>query len=104
MATKPATAPLATPSTVGLPRAAHSLNTQARAAAAVAAWVAIIAEAAKPLAARALPALKPNQPTHSRPAPVSVMVRLWGGIGRWGKPMRRPMTSAAIRAETPEEI
>ena len=35
---------------------------------------------AVPLAATALPALNPNQPTHSRAAPITVITRLWGGI------------------------
>ena len=35
---------------------------------------------AVPSAASALPALKPNQPTHSMQAPVTVMVMLCGGI------------------------
>ncbi len=36
------------------------------------------ASAAMPLAASALPALKPNQPNQSRPAPSSVNGTLWG--------------------------
>ena len=36
---------------------------------------------AAPLAAIALPALKPNQPTQSMPAPVTVVGRLCGGMG-----------------------
>ncbi len=35
-------------------------------------WVAANALAAMPSAARALPALKPNQPTHNSPAPRAV--------------------------------
>ena len=47
-------------------------------------WVATNAETASPLAASALPALKPNHPNHSRPAPIKVIVRLCGGIGSCG--------------------
>ena len=43
-------------------------------------WVAAKAPAATPSAARALPALKPNQPNQSIPVPKSVMGRLWGTI------------------------
>src|SRR3546814_8560502 len=50
--------------------------------AAVATKVFIIARAAEPLASSAEPALKPNQPTQSRPVPMPVMVRLCGGMGR----------------------
>src|SRR5579875_1815117 len=65
IATRPATAPEAAPSTDGLPFAAHSAKAQARAAPAVAICVTAMAIPARPLAANADPALKPNQPTHS---------------------------------------
>src|SRR5450755_4291149 len=71
MATSPATAPEAAPSTEGLPLAIHSANIQPRAAAAVAICVTVIAMPARPLAATAEPALKPNQPTHSSEAPIT---------------------------------
>src|SRR5574337_162602 len=104
LATSPATAPLAAPRTVGLPLELHSTNIQARAAAAVARWVTTKALVASLLAAVALPALKPNQPNQSSAAPVTVIVRLWGGIGSPGWPRRRPMIRAAARAEMPELI
>ena len=81
MATSPATAPDAAPSTVGLPRAIHSVNIQPSAAAAAPVLVARKALAARPLAASALPALKPNQPNQSRAAPMTVIGRLCGCIG-----------------------
>ena len=65
MQTRPATAPEHAPSTVGLPRVIHSMPAQASAPAAAAKCVAQKALAARPSAASALPALKPNQPTHS---------------------------------------
>src|ERR1700737_4858590 len=68
MATRPATAPDTAPSTEGLPLAIHSANIQPRAAAAVAICVTAIAMPARPFAATAEPALKPNQPTHSSDA------------------------------------
>src|SRR5580700_763251 len=71
MATRPATAPDAAPSTEGLPLAIHSANIQPRAAAAVAICVTVIAMPARPLAATADPALKPNQPTHNNDAPIT---------------------------------
>ena len=80
MATNPATAPEAMPRTLGLPLAAHSANIQLNAAAAVAICVTSIAMPARPSAAPAEPALKPNQPTHRREAPISVKVKLWGGM------------------------
>src|SRR5258708_36992599 len=80
MATSPATTPLARPSAVGLPLCSHSAKSQERAAAAAATWEAVKAEPACPLLCRALPPLKPNQPNHSRPAPVSVRTMLLGCI------------------------
>src|ERR1700686_3293963 len=80
IATKPATAPDAIPSTLGLPRLIHSANIQPSAAVAVAICVASIAIPARPSAAPAEPALNPNHPTHSREAPINVKVKLWGGI------------------------
>src|ERR1700747_1433154 len=71
MATRPATAPDAAPSTDGLPLDIHSANIQPRAAAAVAICVTDMAMPARPFAATAEPALKPNQPTHSSDAPIT---------------------------------
>src|SRR5580658_2309999 len=71
MATRPATAPDTAPSTEGLPLAIHSANIQPRAAAAVAICVTDIAMPARPFAATAEPALKPNQPTQSNDAPIT---------------------------------
>ena len=57
--------------------------------------------AALPSAATAEPALKPNQPTHSMPAPVTVIVRLWGGMATEPKPRLGPIMTAATSAATP---
>src|SRR2546429_7548906 len=94
MATSPATAPEAAPSTVGLPRVAHSVNIQPSAAADAPVLVARNALAASPLASSALPALKPNQPNHSSPAPITVIGRLCGCIG-WGPQPRPPPRAIA---------
>src|SRR5437899_3409837 len=102
MATSPATAPEAAPSTVGLPRAVHSVNIPPRAAAAVAVLVTTKALVASAPALIALPALKPNQPNQRRAAPATVSGRLCGGMGSRPYPRRRPTTSAAASAETPE--
>src|SRR3546814_11995975 len=77
-ATRPATAPEMTPSTLGLPLTAHSANIQARAAAAVATCVTSIAMPAVPLAATAAPALQPNPATQSSEAPIPLRTRLCG--------------------------
>ena len=81
MTTRPATAPEIAPSTVGLPLLIHSRNIQPSVAAAAAKWVLTKAALARPLAARALPALNPNQPTHSSAAPITLSTTLCGGIG-----------------------
>src|SRR6516225_8190288 len=102
IATSPATAPEMMPSTLGLPLRVHSVNIQARAAVAVAIWVTAIAMPALPLAAVAEPALKPNQPTHSSEAPITLSTRLCGAIASVPNPRRLPITSAAISPATPE--
>jgi hypothetical protein len=76
MATSPATRPEHSPSSDGLRRTIHSPIIQLMAPAAAAMCVTSIARPARPSAATAEPALKPNQPTHSRPAPIIVMARL----------------------------
>src|SRR5687768_3584437 len=81
IATRPATAPEAMPSTEGFPCDTHSANIQASAAAAVATCVTSIAIPADCPALTALPALKPNQPTQSIEAPMTVSARLCGGMG-----------------------
>ena len=83
IATRPATAPVAAPSTVGLPRELHSMSIQPRAAAAVAVFVLMKALTASPLAASALPALNPNQPNQSRPAPITVIGHVVRRLGWW---------------------
>ena len=57
---------------VGFLRCTHSTIIQATVAAAVAIWVLAIAAPASALAPTAEPALKPNQPTHRRLAPIMV--------------------------------
>src|SRR5881392_1591304 len=69
IATSPATAPEMAPRTVGLPVLSHSANIQPSVAAAAPRCVAQKALTANPPADRALPALNPNQPTHSSAAP-----------------------------------
>jgi len=65
MATRPATAPEAAPSIEALPLSSDSPALQASTAQAVAEKVFMKARAALLPASSALPALKPNQPTHS---------------------------------------
>src|SRR5262245_41520253 len=79
-ATRPATAPDAAPSRLGWPRNIHSPAIHDSAAAAVAIVVLRKASAVSPFASRFEPALKPNQPTHKRQAPMKVKVRLCGAI------------------------
>src|SRR5262245_63370321 len=76
MATRPATAPEQMPITVGLPRNAHSTSIHVNAATAVAIWVTNMAMPACTPAETADPALKPNQPTQRREAPIKVSTML----------------------------
>src|SRR5580700_2794916 len=59
---------------------------------------------ARPSAATAEPALKPNQPTHSSEAPITVSVRLDGAIDSLPRPWRLPSTSAVARPAIPALI
>src|SRR5262245_45428024 len=63
--------------------------------------VAVNARAAIPFAATALPALKPNQPNQSTPAPSSVNGTLCGKSDEDGKSRRLPTTIAATSAAIP---
>ena len=58
--------------------------------------------AARPPADSADPALKPNQPNHSRPAPSTVIGMSCGSM-RSPLTTRRPISRATMRAETPED-
>src|SRR5215204_3417090 len=76
MATKPATAAVAPPSAVGLPRCTHSINAQTTTAVEAAVLVLRKASAARGLALKALPELKPNHPAQRSPAPTRQSGRL----------------------------
>src|ERR1700729_262010 len=80
IATSPATAPEIAPSAEGLPWRIHSATLQPMAAAAAPKWVATNAEVARVPELNAEPALKPNQPTHNRQAPMKLSTTEWGGI------------------------
>src|ERR1700758_1217001 len=84
IATSPATHPEMAPKTLGFPLRIHSAPAQPKAAAAAAKWVATKALVARLLAAKALPALNPNQPTQSRQAPMRLSTTLCGGMGWLG--------------------
>src|SRR5215470_742055 len=75
MVPRPATAPEIMPSTDGLRRVDHSIAAQTSAPAQAERWVATIAITARELAASAEPPLKPNQPTHNRPVPITASDR-----------------------------
>src|SRR3954468_16897861 len=104
MTTRPATAPEIAPSTVGLPPLTHSTSSQPSVAAAAAKCVQMNALLASDPALSALPALNPNQPTHSRAAPITLMTTLCGVIGTVPNPRRLPITRAQISADTPDEM
>src|ERR671927_434267 len=102
IATSPATAPAAAPRALGC-FLCHQLTViQVRAAMAAAVFVTTKAEVASPPEVSALPALNPNQPNQRRQAPSIVIVLSCGSTFSNPKPSRRPSTSAATSAETPE--
>src|SRR5688500_15222983 len=71
MATKPTTAPMQKPTTDGFLPLATSKNIHDKPAAAAAVLVVPKADTARPLALKADPALKPNQPNQSSPVPIN---------------------------------
>src|SRR6188768_1671066 len=77
-ATRPTTMAVAAPTAVALPERMMSRSVQTTSVAAGASIVVVNARAAIPFAASALPALKPNQPNQSTPAPSSVKGTLCG--------------------------
>src|ERR1700687_5779792 len=92
-ATRPATAPAAAPSTLGLPLRHQCTVIQVSAPTAAARFVATNALAARPPAESAEPALKPNQPNQTSAAPSTTIVMLCGSVVASGAtPMRRPRT------------
>src|SRR5881628_1497023 len=78
IATSPTTIAVAAPTAVGLPDRIMSRNVQTTSVAAGASIVVTNASAAIGLAASALPALNPNHPNQSNPAPSSVNGMLCG--------------------------
>src|SRR5487761_2072257 len=104
MTTKPATAPEQKPSTLGLPRKTYSAMAQTNEATAVARVVVVKALAAIPSAPKALPALKPYQPTHNMPVPTMQSTMLCGGIASRPKPRRLPSSKQRINADHPDDM
>src|SRR4030043_1519267 len=101
IATRPATAPEASPRTVGFFVCIHSVNIHDIAAIAVAVLVLIKAAPARPFAANAEPALNPNHPNQSSPAPVMTRVKL---LGLRDGSRLLPRTNAPMRAAIPALI
>src|SRR3974390_1630496 len=104
MATSPATIPDAAPSVVGFPSRMRSVSSQASMAVAVAIVVVMKVDPAEPLELVADPALTPNQPNHSNPAPSITKGRLCGRNSVVGQPLRLPSTIASANPATPELI
>src|SRR5262245_18719847 len=101
IATSPATAPDAAPSVVACPPLIRSTSNQPNIAAAAAMLVFTNACAATLFAPSAEPALNPNQPNHSTPAPNNVHGSMCGAIGCCGQPRRRPITKTTASAAMP---
>src|SRR2546428_13868147 len=101
MATRPQTAPTEIPTAEGFPFLTQSVSIQLTAAAAAAKFVTTSAFTANAFAARALPALKPNQPNHSTDAPSITYGMLFGRLSKRPMPPLLPITRAAATAGTP---
>ena len=104
MATSPATIPDAAPSEVAWPSRNLSISNQPATAAQVAVNVLINATPANPFAPRAEPALNPNQPNQSNPAPIITSGKLDGRSSIFPKPIRLPNTSASANPAAPAFI
>src|SRR6185503_8880175 len=100
-ATSPTTMAVAAPTAVAFCWRAASRNVQTTSVPAGASMVVVKARAADPFAATALPALKPNQPNQSRPAPSSVNGTLCGTSAEDLKSRRLPTQTAVTSAATP---
>src|SRR5205085_10377951 len=79
MVARPAMVPVTAPTSEGLPNLIHSIAIHTRVALEADRCVASMDAPASALAPRALPALKPNQPTHSIAAPTITIQGAWGG-------------------------
>ena len=90
------------PSALGLPCRSHSATIHPMAADAAPRCVFTKALVASGPDESAEPALKPNQPTHSRQAPMKLSTTECGAIFSAGYPRRLPRYSAHTSAETPE--
>src|SRR5215475_9736610 len=90
IATRPATAPDMAPSALTLRLRIHSAADQPMTAADAPKCVATNALVASEPEASALPALKPNHPTHNMHAPTKLKTTLCGGMASCGYPRRRP--------------
>src|SRR5690349_17133447 len=99
-ATRPTTIAVAAPTAVGLPDRIASRNVHTTSVAAGASMVVTNARPAIGLAASALPALNPNQPNQSKPAPSSTSGTLCGTNEDEGYSWRLPTTTAAASAAT----
>src|SRR6478752_4241049 len=77
---RPAIVPVTRPTMLGLPNRDHSMAIHTSDAVAADRCVASIAMPASALAATALPALKPNQPTHRSAAPTMTIHGACGGL------------------------
>ena len=97
----PAIVPVTRPISVGLPNLIQSIVIQTIEAVAAEICVTNIAIPASSLAARALPALNPNQPTHNIAAPIITKAGLCGGSTWSGKPFLGPNAAAKTSAEIP---
>ena len=80
------------------------MSTQVTAAIPVAVFVTVHALTVMPSTITSLPALKPNHPNQSIPAPRTTIGILCGSIGTLPYPRRLPRTKAPANAANPEEM
>src|ERR1700759_3665924 len=88
MVARPAMVPVTARTRLGLPKDIHSIAIHTKVAVAADMCVVSIAMPASALAAKALPALKPNHPTQSSDAPTITIQGACGGRTDLGKSTR----------------
>ena len=103
IATRPTTAPVARPKTLGR-LCTQLIIIQVKAAEAAAVFVTTTAEVANHPEVKADPPLKPNQPNHNRNAPNTVNGIFAGSIGALPYPLLFPITIATAKADIPAVI
>src|SRR5579884_3659603 len=103
MVARPATAPVIAPDMLGFPVCHQAMSSQVTMATEAAVLVLTNATAATPVAASALPPLKPNHPNQSSPVPRATKGRLCGSVFSSALSLRFPTMKTEASAAMPAD-